>query len=177
MDILNKISALYVSQGDKHYGEGITQTQHAVQCARLAVLEGESAEMVVAALLHDIGHLLAEESLEHGNFKHDKIGSDYLADFFPSQVTEPIRLHAQAKRYLCTVEAGYQQGLSAASLHSLKHQGGLMTEEEVRRFEAEPCFTQAIKLRRWDDTGKDTALAAIPFADFKSYLAAARLPE
>lgn len=165
-EILKQIEAIYDSMGHNQYGEGITQTEHGVQCARLAQEDGERSDMVVAALLHDIGHLIEEISPEHGNFKHDKVGAEFLAPYFPPGVTEPIRLHAQAKRYLCTVEAGYIDGLSEASRYSLVHQGGLMSELEVTAFRAEPFYQQAIKLRRWDDEGKDPALAAAPFADF-----------
>lgn len=172
-EILKQIEEIYSSMGQNHYGEGITQTEHAVQCARLAREDGERSDMVVAALLHDIGHLVEEISPEHGNFRHDSVGAEYLAPYFPPGVTEPIRLHAQAKRYLCTVEAGYSDSLSEASKHSLAHQGGLMSEEEITAFRAEPFYQQAIKLRRWDDEGKDPALAATPFSDFRDDLRSA----
>ncbi|MCV6610991.1 MAG: HD domain-containing protein [Amphritea sp.] len=172
-EILKQIEEIYSSMGHNQYGEGITQTEHGVQCARLAQEEGERSDMVVAALLHDIGHLVEEISSEHGNFKHDKVGAEYLAPYFPPGVTEPIRLHAQAKRYLCTVESGYIDSLSEASKYSLEHQGGLMSEDEVTAFRAEPFYQQAIKLRRWDDEGKDPELTATPFSDFKEDLESA----
>jgi len=165
-DIIRQIEQIYADMGHNQYGEGISQTEHGVQCARLAKDSGESSEMVVAALLHDIGHLVEEISPEHGNFKHDHSGADFLAPYFPVAVTEPIRLHAQAKRYLCTVENGYFETLSEASVYSLKHQGGLMSEQEVTDFRAQPFYQEAVLLRRWDDEGKDTELSATPFAEF-----------
>lgn len=165
-EILQQIETIYAEMGHNQYGEGITQTEHGVQCAKLAKRDGQNSQLVVAALLHDIGHLVEEISAEHGNFKHDKVGADFLAPYFPAEVTEPIRLHAQAKRYLCTVEEGYLETLSEASLYSLKHQGGLMNEQEVEQFRAEPFYQQAVLLRRWDDEGKDIELAATPFTEF-----------
>lgn len=168
--ILAEIEQLYADMGQNTYGEGITQTEHGVQCAELACRAGESPALITAALLHDIGHLLEEVSAEHGNFRHDKVGADYLLPLFGAEVAEPVRLHAQAKRYLCTVEEGYFESLSAASVHSLKHQGGLMTEAEVEQFRQQPQFEAAIKLRRWDDAGKDPELASLPFERYREYM-------
>ncbi|RVU31587.1 HD domain-containing protein [Neptunomonas marina] len=174
-NVIDEIVAIYAEHGEKTYGEGISQTEHAVQCAQLAVLAQQPPEMVTAALLHDIGHLIDEIHPQHGNFKHDKAGADYLQDLFPPAVTEPIRLHAQAKRYLCTMEQGYLETLSEASRYSLKYQGGLMTDEELDAFEDEPFFTESLQLRYWDDQGKDPELAAIPFSQFKDQMAQAML--
>lgn len=173
--ILAEIEQLYADMGRNTYGEGITQTEHGVQCAELACRAGESPALVTAALLHDIGHLLEEISTEHGNFRHDKVGADYLLPLFGAEVAEPVRLHAQAKRYLCTVEEGYFESLSVASVHSLKHQGGLMTEAEVEQFRQQPQFEAAIKLRRWDDAGKDPELASLPFERYREYMQASLL--
>lgn len=151
---IQQIIDLYEAEGHHTYGEGINQTEHGVQCAELALRAGESAELVTAALLHDVGHLMATTDIAFGNYKHDSIGAEYLAPYFPPSVTEPIRLHAEAKRYLCAVEKGYLEGLSAASLDSLHHQGGLMNEEEQQAFLQEEYAEDAIKLRRWDDEGK-----------------------
>ncbi|WP_299199860.1 hypothetical protein [uncultured Amphritea sp.] len=169
-DILSKIEQIYNEKGHKHYGEGVSQVEHAVQCARQAVDDGERDDMVVAALLHDIGHLIDEVNPVHGNFHHDLVAAEFLSNGFPPGVIEPIRLHVSAKRYLCTVEAGYIDGLSEASRHSLEHQGGLMSADEVTAFRAEPFHEQAIQLRRWDDEAKDDMLASTPFASFSHYL-------
>ena len=169
-DIFSKIEQIYNEKGHNHYGEGVSQIEHAVQCACLAVDDDERSDMVVAALLHDIGHLVEEVSTTHGNVHHDLAGAEFLSSDFPPGVTEPIRLHASAKRYLCTVEAGYIDSLSPASRYSLDYQGGLMTEEEVTLFRAEPFHEQAIRLRRWDDEAKDDELVSTPFTSFKRYL-------
>lgn len=168
--IIAEIENIFVEMGSNTYGEGITQTEHGVQCAELALRAGEGPELITAALLHDIGHLLEEVSAEHGNFRHDKVGADYLLPLFGEKVAEPVRLHAQAKRYLCTVEDGYLEGLSEASAYSLKHQGGLMTEDEAAAFRQNPYFDAAIKLRRWDDEGKDPELASLPFNRYDEFM-------
>ena len=170
--IVQQITDLFAAEGNQTYGEDITQTEHAVQCAELAVRAGESDELVTAALLHDIGHLLAATDLAYGNYKHDAVGAEFLADYFSPAVTEPIRLHAQAKRYLCSVEDGYLDGLSAASLDSFHHQGGLMTSEECDAFLAETYSESAIKLRRWDDEGKIQELSLQPFTHYLPQLLA-----
>jgi len=169
-DIFSKIAKIYNEMGHHHYGEGVSQIEHSVQCARLAVEDGERSDMVVAALLHDIGHLIGEVNQGHGHFHHDHVGAEFLSHYFPPGVTEPVRLHASAKRYLCTTEAGYIDSLSEASRHSLDHQGGLMTEDEITSFRAEPFYEQAIRLRRWDDEAKDEKLASTPFNSFSGYV-------
>ncbi|MBN0988246.1 HD domain-containing protein [Amphritea pacifica] len=170
-DILSNIEQIYNEMGHNHYGEGVSQIEHAVQCARLAVEDGERADMVVAALLHDIGHLFAGVNPGHGDFCHDQAGAEYLSQYFPPGVTEPVRLHVSAKRYLCTTEAGYIDSLSEASRYSLEHQGGFMTEDEITAFRAEPFYEQAIRLRRWDDEAKDEQLASTPFSSFSQKIA------
>ncbi|MFT5707342.1 MAG: phosphonate degradation associated HDIG domain protein, partial [Oceanospirillaceae bacterium] len=173
---LSTIAELYNDQGNLTYGEDITQIEHAVQCAELAVRAGESDELISAALLHDIGHLMAATDIAFGNYKHDSIGADYLSPYFSKAVTEPIRQHAQAKRYLCSVEEGYLASLSAASLDSLKNQGGLMTKEEQLAFAATPYFVESIRLRRWDDEGKNLELSKLSIEHYSHHLAAAIKP-
>jgi len=164
---------LYDAEGHHTYGEGINQAEHGVQCAELALRAGETAEMVTAALLHDVGHLMATTDIAFGNYKHDSIGAEYLAPYFPPPVTEPIRQHAEAKRYLCAVEKGYLEGLSAASMDSLHCQGGLMNEEEQKAFLKEEYAEDAIKLRRWDDEGKVEELSHKTVAHYQAYMNAA----
>lgn len=168
--VVDDIIQLYIRYGEAAYGEDITQTEHAVQCATLAQREGASAELIVASLLHDIGHLLEEVDENHGNFKHDKVGADYLADYFPATVSEPVRLHAQAKRYLCTVETPYHDTLSEASKYSLTKQGGLMNADEVAVFQQNPHFEAAVSLRRWDDLGKDDRLSLNDISAFRELI-------
>ncbi len=174
---IQQIIELFDAEGHHTYGEGINQTEHAVQCAELAIRDGGSAELITSALLHDIGHLMATTDIAFGNYKHDSIGADFLAPYFPAEVTEPIRLHAQAKRYLCAVEPGYLEDLSAASLDSLHHQGGLMNEEEQQAFRQERFFEDAIKLRRWDDEGKDLELSKQQVIAYLDQMNAALTPQ
>lgn len=171
--IINQIVDLYDRFGAATYGEHINQIEHAVQCARLAQQADADAELISAALLHDIGHLLDAVDGEHGNFKHDSFGAKFLARDFGPAVSEPVRLHAQAKRYLCRVEADYYDCLSPASKFSLEKQGGLMAPEEVRAFEQQPHFAAAVALRRWDDQGKDEQLSSGSVAAFAPALRAA----
>jgi gamma-butyrobetaine dioxygenase len=171
--IIDTIIKLYTDHGDAQYGEDITQTEHAVQCARLAQREGADAQLISAALLHDIGHLLEEIDRNHGNFQHDRVGADFLVQHFGAAVSEPVRQHAQAKRYLCSVEPSYHDTLSAASRYSLKKQGGLMTPDEAEAFRRHPYFEAAVRLRRWDDHAKDDTLQSGDLAAFREVMLAA----
>jgi [1-hydroxy-2-(trimethylamino)ethyl]phosphonate dioxygenase len=144
--------------GDAYFGEPVSQLEHALQTAFLAEQEGASDTLIVAALLHDVGHLLhklPEDIADRGvDGRHEKVGATWLARYFPAAVTEPIRLHVAAKRYLCVIDDEYQRGLSAASIRSLALQGGPMSDEEVREFEASPYAREGARLRRWDDLAK-----------------------
>jgi len=168
--IIDQIEQLYVEKGCGQYGEAISQLQHALQCAEMARQAEASDEMISAALLHDIGHLLEDSESEFGNSDADQIGARFLLPHFSKQVCEPIRLHAQAKRYLCTVEEHYLATLSVASRYSLQLQGGLMEQDEVEDFRAEPFFPLAIKLRRWVEESKQPGLASGSFAEFRPVL-------
>ncbi len=169
-EVVETIAAVYAAQGNHSYGENISQIEHAVQCAELAIRDNESPQLIAAALMHDIGHLLAATDVAFGNYRHDAVGADYLAKYFPAELTEPVRLHAQAKRYLCTVEPGYFERLSEASVDSLNHQGGLMDQQEQLEFKQGVFFQQAIKLRRWDDEGKIDELSKQGFNHYLPYI-------
>ncbi len=114
--------------------------------------------LVVAALLHDIGHLLhdlPEDAPDAGiDDRHETSGHHYLKEHFGPEVTEPVRLHVAAKRYLCAVDPSYQGQLSEPSLVSLRLQGGHMSEEELNAFRASPFWQDAVQLRHWDDEAK-----------------------
>jgi len=161
-------------RGETLYGgEAVTQLQHALQCAQLAENEGASPALITAALLHDVGHLL-EHDFEHApehdqDRRHEDLGDAFLARWFGPDVTEPVRLHVAAKRYLCAVEPDYLAGLSPASRHSLMLQGGPMSETEVAQFEAGPHAEDAVRLRRWDDLGKDPDMKTASLGYFLSY--------
>lgn len=168
--VVERIEAFFAAKGAQTYGEQVTQEEHALQCAALAVSEGAPAGLVAAALLHDIGHLIEEPDDAFGQHRHDRSGSAWLAQHFGPEVSEPVRLHVAAKRWLCAVEPGYFDRLSSASVHSLKHQGGPMDETEARVFEAEPFHEQAVRLRRWDEEGKREDVALRPLGDYRELL-------
>ena len=146
-------------RGQTFYDEAVTQLEHALQCAAIAVQNKASNTQITSALLHDIGHFVmdehnAEVSFLDTDLNHEEIGAKYLEPFFPEVVTTPIRLHVPAKRYLCTVDASYYGGLSDASKRSLKLQGGIISDEERVKFEEIPHYQDALTLRRWDDQAK-----------------------
>ncbi len=170
--MISDIAALYSKWGVHNYDEDISQLEHAVQCAALARDAGADDDLVIAALLHDIGHLLELES-QSGNVnieiddRHESTGTKYLAKMFGPGVTAPIALHVDAKRYLCAVEPTYFATLSAGSVRSLELQGGPMSPDEAIRFEGLAGFEAAIALRRWDEQGKLTDLQV---SSFDSYM-------
>ena len=146
-------------RGQTFYDEVVTQLEHALQCAAIAVKNKANTTQIVSALLHDIGHFILDEHNEDVSFldidlNHEEIGAKYLEPFFPEAVTTPIRLHVPAKRYLCTVDPSYYDGLSEASKRSLKLQGGVMSDEERVKFEQITHYKDALTLRRWDDQAK-----------------------
>lgn len=169
--MINDIINIYAKWGTQKYDEKISQMDHAIQCAALAQQSGASDDLVVASLLHDIGHLLELES-KSGNVnieiddKHESTGTRYLARSFASGVTAPIALHVDAKRYLCAVEPTYFDTLSEGSVRSLELQGGPLTSEEAQRFEGLAGFEDAVQLRRWDEQGKILDLEVAPFSSY-----------
>src|SRR5262249_47956307 len=146
-----------------YFGEPVSQLEHALQCAHLAEQENAAPELVAAALLHDVGHLLHEEKEDiadrGGDTEHEHLGQEWLSAHFGPEVTHPIALHVAAKRYLCAIDAAYFAKLSPASVQSLNLQGGPMTEPEVQDFEANEFADEAVRLRRWDDLAKEKDLS------------------
>lgn len=171
---MNSLNTMMTFSGSTLYGgEDVTQLQHALQCAQLAEDEGASPALITAALLHDIGHML-EEDFEDApahdeDRRHEDLGDAFLSKWFGPDVTEPVRLHVDAKRYLCAVEPDYFDSLSPMSRHSLMLQGGPMSETEVAEFEAGPYAQDAVRLRRWDDRGKDPNMKTASLGHFLSY--------
>lgn len=175
MDIVEQILALYHQRGDAMYGgEAVTQTEHALQAAHLAEAEGSPATLIVAALLHDIGHLvhdLPENAADLGvDDRHEALGAQWLGAHFGPAVTEPGKLHVDAKRYLCAVDPRYLARLSPASVQSLALQGGPMSEREARAFESLPFAKDAVKLRRWDDEAKIPGWSVPSLEHYRSHL-------
>ena len=166
---LAEIEQVYAERGGQHYGEDVTQLEHAVQCAALAEAEDAAPSLIAAALLHDIGHLFERETdvaaFTHDG-RHEVAGARLLASLFGEAVCQPIALHVAAKRYLCFREPAYHDALSAASRQSLVLQGGAFDAEEAVAFERHAYWRDAVALRRFDDKGKQDELSARGFAQF-----------
>ncbi len=159
------INQLLTDHGRNQYGgEAVSQLEHALQCAYLAERAGETPETVAAAFLHDLGHMLAAHRDQHtepvaanDDDLHQYVAIPFLRGLLPDAVLEPIRLHVDAKRYLCAIDTNYWSALSDASKKSLTRQGGAFSAEQVEAFDQQPYAQEAVRLRRYDD------LAKIPF--------------
>lgn len=159
MDIVERIEILFNAYGhsayEGHRRESVTALQHALQCAQLAEWAQADDSLVVAALLHDIGHFVESPAASDlFDDVHEMRAVPFLAAAFGPAVVEPVRLHVQAKRYLVATDRSYAATLSPASVHSLALQGGPMCEEECRLFEDLPYALEGVALRRWDDLAK-----------------------
>ena len=155
----NELCEIYKRAGDRAYGEAVTELTHAIQTALVAEEKGAPDSLVVASLLHDIGHLLHDAGEDIADkdvdMKHEALGASYLKKWFLPRVTHPVALHVAAKRYLATCREGYVDQLSPASLKSLWLQGGYMTDEELGKFRAGAFYQDAIQLRIFDELAKD----------------------
>lgn len=168
-----QLFALFERYGASHYGEDVSQTQHMIQCALLAEQEGESATMIVACLLHDIGHFVgvqADHATPDTDFKHEALGAMLLKSAFGAAVYMPVALHVEAKRYRCAQAPEYFDGLSAASKHSLALQGGAMTAKQCQNFESKAYFREALRLRDYDDRAKSMGLVLPELGYFHAYI-------
>ncbi len=173
---LNDITELLRTKGQDQYGgEAVSQLEHALQCAYLAEQAQETPETITAALLHDIGHLLSagkgsilQAPAANVDDLHQYIALPFLRTILPDTVLEPIKLHVDAKRYLCAVDKGYWETLSEASKKSLELQGGIFSDEQAENFESYRYGQEAARLRRYDDLAK-TPGAQTP--DLEHYLA------
>jgi phosphonate degradation associated HDIG domain protein len=175
-----EIVDLLGSRATTWYGqEAVSQLDHALQCAHLAEQAHESPETVVAALLHDLGHMLSAErtpvadqdGLPAKDDLHQFVALPFLRSRFPDAVLEPIKLHVDAKRYLCAVDAGYWESLSVASKHSLELQGGRYDEVQVRAFEDLTFYAEAVRLRRYDDLAKIPGQVTPPLSHYADLMA------
>lgn len=165
------LADIFARRGDEEYlGEPVTMAQHMLQGATLAERQGLPEEVVVAALLHDIGHFTSEFGTYHPDDTedrhHEEAGAEVLGAFFPTIVTDCVRHHVAAKRYLCATRPAYFERLSAASVHTLELQGGPMSAAEVEAFEANPNLERIIQVRYLDEAGKDPELKTPDFDHF-----------
>lgn len=174
-EITDRIRERFDHCGHMAYGESVDLREHMLQTAYLAERQGADPELVVAALLHDYGHLvsgLPEDAADRGiDGRHEDLGADALQGCFPPRIIEAIRLHVAAKRYLCGKRPEYFKRLSPASVHSLMLQGGAMSAAEITRFETNPWYKDAVAVRVFDDRGKAPDM---PHPDLDHYLAIAR---
>jgi len=181
MSPADAIAELFASEGARDYlGEPVTVAAHLLQAGALAEAAGAPSALVAAALLHDVGHLrgadpsvggLSGRELMAGtDNRHGALGAAWLSQWFPPTVTEPVRLHVAAKRYLCAVEPAYFALLSQASVYTLSVQGGPMNAAQVREFEALPYAADAVRVRRWDDQAKDPSAQVPGFGHFRPIL-------
>jgi [1-hydroxy-2-(trimethylamino)ethyl]phosphonate dioxygenase len=180
-DRLRTLANLLETNGTGRYGlHDVLQVQHALQAAWLAEQDGGGAALITAALLHDIGHMvhdLGENPAAAGiDDRHEEVGHAYLQKLFGPEVSEPVRLHVAAKRYLCAVEADYFGTLSSDSGLSLRLQGGPMSAHEVRAFQAEAHAEAAVQLRRYDEAAKVKGLKTPSVRHFLPYVARCLLP-
>nr|WP_068888792.1 HDIG domain-containing metalloprotein [Pedobacter panaciterrae] len=158
---VDEIFSLYEKYGNEEYGENVTQLMHMMQSANCAIKENASNEMVIAAFLHDIGHFLeGKEDMEgYGRQDHDRLGAEYLLKSgFPERLAKLVSSHVNTKRYLAFKDQNYLNELSEASQITLRYQGGPMNAAEALAFEADPMRDLYIKIRLWDDLGKETEI-------------------
>lgn len=177
---LTHILDILVTKGHAQYGqEAVSQLEHALQCATLANEANRSDEMITACLLHDFGHLvhsLGEDAALRGlDDRHEYRAIPFLQRVFSAAVTEPIRLHVEAKRYLCAVNPVYWDTLSPASKRSLELQGGMFCVTAAEEFIRQPYAKDAVQLRIWDDRAKVAKLATPPLDHFTPLLVGATM--
>ncbi len=162
---IETIVEILETRGPNRYGsEAVSQLDHALQCAQIAADAGESKELVVSALLHDLGHMINVDSSQRAAFNatvqerfddlHQLHAVSFLRGTFSERILAPIRMHVDAKRYLCAIDFNYWKNLTPASKYSLELQGGTFDATEAKQFSAKPHALRAVSLRRFDDQAK-----------------------
>ena len=174
-NIIVFLSGIFERLGVENYlGENVSTADHMLQGAALAEKSGASEELIAAILLHDVGHFTSEfgtySSDDIQDKYHDTAGGELLEPFFPQRVSECVRLHVAAKRYLCAKEPAYFDQLSKTSVHTLSLQGGPMSKGEVAEFETSTYYQDAVKVRKWDDFGKAAGVKTKTFSDYSEML-------
>jgi phosphonate degradation associated HDIG domain protein len=178
MNISDEIVQLFEKRGSEaYYGEAVSMLEHSLQAAHFARRVHAPDTLVVAALLHDIGHLIEDVPADIADWnvdaKHEEKGAAWLARHFGPEVCNPVRLHVPAKRYLCATDARYVSLLSPASVMTLKLQGGPMNAAEIAAFEGVPYFKDAVRVRRWDDAGKIAGFETAGLGEYRKLIEAA----
>ncbi|RYF64427.1 MAG: HD domain-containing protein [Cytophagaceae bacterium] len=168
------IIELFAQRGqDAYYGEPVSQLEHALQCAQLAEEAKADNDVILAALLHDIGHLLPSDNAadhmdEYGRVDHEQLGADFLREQgFSEKMAQLIENHVNAKRYLVATDHAYAARLSEASVQTLLMQGGQMNPLEVKTFALHPYFKEIIQVRLWDEQAK---IPGLPTPDLTYFL-------
>jgi [1-hydroxy-2-(trimethylamino)ethyl]phosphonate dioxygenase len=175
MRIADEVFALFEGRGTgAYFGERVSMSEHMLQAAYFAQQEGAPAALVVAALLHDVGHLVESVPDDLADWKqdarHEEIGAAWLAARFKPEISEPVRLHVPAKRYLCAIDVNYVAMLSDASVVTLRLQGGPMSPADSLQFETELFYREAVRVRRWDDQGKVSGLKTPGLAGYRELI-------
>lgn len=175
MSAADEVVRLFAEFGSSNYDEGVTLEQHCLQTAALAVAQGARPELVLAALLHDVGHFLLAAARGNENYlamdwDHDVIAADWLRPRFGDDVADAVGHHVSAKRWLCSAEPEYFAALSPASVASLAAQGGPFTVDEAAAWKALPGTDDAVRLRRWDDDGKVDGITVEPLSAYTDLL-------
>lgn len=156
--------------GEEYLGEPVTMAEHMLQGATIAEQNNQPEIIIVSALLHDVGHFTSEFGMfsmdDTEDRYHEDAGADVLQDYFPTLVTDCVRYHVAAKRYLCATRPAYFDRLSEASVHSLNLQGGPMNDDEVTEFEKNPNLEEIIAVRYLDEAGKHADMKTPPFSHF-----------
>ena len=176
-NIVDFLASIFERCGAEEYlGEPVTMGEHMLQGATIAEQNGQSDEIIVGALLHDIGHFTSEFgtfTMEDSEDRyHEEAGAAILDQFFPKVVTDCCRYHVAAKRYLCATKPSYFDRLSEASVHSLNLQGGPMDAREVAEFEKNPNLKEIIAVRYLDEAGKIAGMKTPDFSHFAAESAA-----
>lgn len=174
MTVVDDLFGVLAGAGADRYGsECVSQLAHALQCAAIAERETSDPALIAAALLHDVGHMmhkLGDLAARDGiDDRHEMIGYKYLRRHFGDEVSEPVRLHVDAKRYLCAIESKYFDTLSQASIRSLEVQGGPFTAEQALKFSTHPFAREAVQLRRWDERAKVADCLTPDLEHFRQY--------
>ena len=182
MSIAEEVLAIFERRGSvTYFGERVSMTEHALQAAWFAREERAPPALVLAALLHDIGHLVHDVPDDITDWtrddRHEETGAHWIAQRFPLEISEPVRLHVPAKRYLCATDSKYVAMLSQASVVTLKLQGGPMGYEELLQFETQSFGQEAVRVRRWDDQGKVAGLKTPRLAEYRGLIEEFGLPK